>query len=272
MAGFSFPPPPPPPPKASAPPNDVSYASQQRGGFNNRGSRGGHGGQRGRGNSNNYRGGSRGRGGYNNYNGGQRQHLDLAMTGSSDGGSRYSNAQQPMTGAVPSLHQQPGYPASPAAPGMEQNAQAAYMNNYMAMASQMFANLSQNWNNLPPPNPTQPSPPQPDVVAPTYQQLPNTSSHSPPDNNGSQPLRSSPQHKGRGGRPSIPKPAPAPAVPNFGFHLPLIPTVPMPAEAEPPRKKQRTYNQLGLTPRKEEHEDSEEDVDEEAKFAQSGDA
>ena len=64
-------------------------------------------------------------------------------------------------------------------------------------------------------------------------------------------------------------PAP-PAVPSFGNPLPVKPPVPQ-ENSKRPRKKKRKHNQLGLTPKAEEHESSEEeeDVDEEAKLAAS---
>ncbi|KAL4888690.1 nuclear fragile X mental retardation-interacting protein 1-domain-containing protein [Aspergillus ambiguus] len=68
--------------------------------------------------------------------------------------------------------------------------------------------------------------------------------------------------------PRVPAP---PAVPSFGNPLPSKP--PPPADAtRKPKKKKRKHNQLGLTPKTDEHESSEEeeDVDEESKFAQGG--
>ena len=68
-----------------------------------------------------------------------------------------------------------------------------------------------------------------------------------------------------------PEPQAAPAVPAFGGPLPL-PSKP-PSIVEPsqkPRRKRRKHNQLGLTPKTEEHESSEEeedDADEESKLA-----
>lgn len=64
------------------------------------------------------------------------------------------------------------------------------------------------------------------------------------------------------------RPSAPPAVPSFGNPLPSKP--PLPTDAtRTNKKKQRKYNQLGLTPKTEEHESSEEeeDVDEEAKFS-----
>ena len=65
-------------------------------------------------------------------------------------------------------------------------------------------------------------------------------------------------------------PAP-PAVPSFGLPLPSKPPPPVDASRKP-KKKKRKHNQLGLTPKAEEHESSEEedDVDEESKLAAKG--
>ncbi|KAL8827059.1 MAG: hypothetical protein Q9191_003415 [Dirinaria sp. TL-2023a] len=62
----------------------------------------------------------------------------------------------------------------------------------------------------------------------------------------------------------------APAVPSFGSALPVdLPVKPPVPEPKKKRKKKRRYNQLGLTPKTEEHEssDEEDDQDEEAKLA-----
>ncbi|TKA64155.1 hypothetical protein B0A49_07060 [Cryomyces minteri] len=66
-------------------------------------------------------------------------------------------------------------------------------------------------------------------------------------------------------------PGPAPAVPGFGPPLPSKPA-PLPSQGPSnPKKKKKSHNQLGLTPRTESHEESEdEDVDEEATFAATG--
>ncbi len=70
-----------------------------------------------------------------------------------------------------------------------------------------------------------------------------------------------------GSKKSNPKPQVASVVPSFGIPLPTKP--PAPQENGRKRKKKRKHNQLGLTPRTEEHESSEEedDVDEETKLA-----
>ncbi|KAH1493249.1 hypothetical protein LV164_007459 [Aspergillus fumigatus] len=63
--------------------------------------------------------------------------------------------------------------------------------------------------------------------------------------------------------PSVPAPPP---VPSFGNPLPVKP--PPAVDAANPRKKKRKHNQLGLTPKTEDHESSEEDdVDEESRLA-----
>lgn len=72
--------------------------------------------------------------------------------------------------------------------------------------------------------------------------------------------------KSRSSGPRTPAP---PAVPSFGNPLPTKP--PPPADtSRKPRKKKRKHNQLGLTPKAEEHESSEEedDADEESKLAE----
>ena len=56
-----------------------------------------------------------------------------------------------------------------------------------------------------------------------------------------------------------------PAVPNFGFSLPVA-QGPVQSKAIPSPKKKRKHNQLGLTPQMEAHESSEDDVDEESRL------
>jgi hypothetical protein len=69
----------------------------------------------------------------------------------------------------------------------------------------------------------------------------------------------------------VPKSAVSPAVPSFASALFPTPIQPASTETENKKKRKRKHNVLGLTPRTEEHESSEEDadVDEEAKFASS---
>ncbi|KAA8642227.1 CCCH zinc finger protein [Aspergillus tanneri] len=68
--------------------------------------------------------------------------------------------------------------------------------------------------------------------------------------------------------PRVPAPPP---VPSFGNPLPSKPPPPVDATKKP-NKKKRKHNQLGLTPKTEEHESSEEeeDVDDEARLALGG--
>lgn len=67
---------------------------------------------------------------------------------------------------------------------------------------------------------------------------------------------------------SLARPQAAPAVPSFGIPLPLKPPPPS-DNGKVSRKKKRKHNQLGLTPKADVHESSEEeeDADEEAKLA-----
>ncbi|KAF2143653.1 uncharacterized protein K452DRAFT_296654 [Aplosporella prunicola CBS 121167] len=68
-----------------------------------------------------------------------------------------------------------------------------------------------------------------------------------------------------------PKPQAAPAVPSFGFALPSQPGATTAEVNDSGHKnKKRKFNQLGLTPRSDVREDSEDDVDEEAKAAAAG--
>ena len=74
-------------------------------------------------------------------------------------------------------------------------------------------------------------------------------------------------------KPKMPAP---PIIPSFGFALPGVVSQPAnvgnsnAAESVEIKKKARKHNSLGLTPKGEVNEDSEDDVDEEAAFAQCG--
>ncbi|KAI9044598.1 CCCH zinc finger protein [Aspergillus affinis] len=74
--------------------------------------------------------------------------------------------------------------------------------------------------------------------------------------------------KPRATGPRVPAPPP---VPSFGNPLPSKPPPPVDTNKKP-KKKKRKHNQLGLTPKTDEHESSEEedDVDEEARLAPAG--
>ena len=69
-------------------------------------------------------------------------------------------------------------------------------------------------------------------------------------------------------RSTAPRAPAAPAVPRFGLPLPSKP-VAAPEVSVPVKKRKREHNQLGLTPKQEEHVSSEEDVDEEERLARS---
>lgn len=66
-----------------------------------------------------------------------------------------------------------------------------------------------------------------------------------------------------------PRPTAPPAVPSFGVPLPAKPPQPAEASRQAQKKKKRKFNQLGLTPKTEEHEssDEEDDADEESRLA-----
>ena len=69
------------------------------------------------------------------------------------------------------------------------------------------------------------------------------------------------------------RPEVAPPVPSFGISLPSKASQASTSHSESNKRKdmkRRKFNQLGLTPRKEEHEDSEEEIDDEAKHAHLG--
>ena len=69
-------------------------------------------------------------------------------------------------------------------------------------------------------------------------------------------------------RPTAPRAPAAPAVPRFGLPLPSKPIAAV--DTLPPiKKRKREHNQLGLTPKQEDHESSEEDVEEEERLARS---
>lgn len=66
-----------------------------------------------------------------------------------------------------------------------------------------------------------------------------------------------------------PRPTAPPAVPSFGVPLPAKPPQPAETSRQAQKKKKRKFNQLGLTPKTEEHEssDEEDDADEEGRLA-----
>jgi hypothetical protein len=70
---------------------------------------------------------------------------------------------------------------------------------------------------------------------------------------------------------SIPRTPAPPAVPSFGNPLPSKPPPAADVTRKPAKKRKRKHNQLGLTPKTDDHESSEEeeDVDEEIKLAQT---
>ncbi|KAJ5092184.1 Zinc finger CCCH-type [Penicillium alfredii] len=287
--GFSFPPPPPPPPTTQQP---SAYPSAQHGPHWGRGA----GGPRGRGRGHNNRGGRGGHfadsrpsayppnpAGFNyppvNYGGYPTQPM--------------STTYMPPSQYPPSQSSSFQHPPNPPFPPPQQ----------FATGSTAYQQLSYNTANLPS------YPPQ---TTPTYPAGVPTPQHSPPpnpmmgsmhwgaDRQGTVPYMGAQPGHTRGPRLSHPHgnhgpkqkhatkrdhtaafskpqstlktPAPPP-VPSFGNPLPVKP--PPAADAiRKPKKRKRKHNQLGLTPKTEEHESSEEDedVNEESKLAPGSDA
>lgn len=279
MNSFNFPPPPPPPPPSSAPPPPPP---NQRGGFGNRGTRG-----RGRGSGGNQRGGYQ--------TGGHQQHQSSF---------RPPNQAPPASSGYPL----PNYPAWMAS-GAQQppvNYQATQHMNANPYPMPSYNPPQPQYHNQQP----QPQPPMPyyghgqmqqpmgpphhagypnmnnNMMAPppvrlgfNAQQQPGPGLHSSPaggfkrkrEQNFTAP-HSNPNRNQPKPQATASKLPAAPAVPSFGFQLPPKPPPVEDASSaqKPKKKKRRKNNQLGLTPQGEVHENSDEDVDEEAQFAQSG--
>ncbi|OOQ84580.1 CCCH zinc finger protein [Penicillium brasilianum] len=295
--GFSFPPPPPPPPSSTQQPS--AYPSAHSGQhWNARGS-GGRG--RGRGHGNRGRGG-----GHFSSDNNRSQYSNPPGYNYAAGNYGYPAQPQPVATTSympPTPTPPPPYPHTqanfqhPQTPPTYQPSQ-----NYSQPAGAAAYQRLPGYNNGPTANlahtapyPTQATPPYPPSV-PSPQ-------HGPPSNNpmimGS-PWGGPPAPHGRGGWPShahgnhgakprhhnsnkrdhtsafskpqssVPRTPAPPPVPSFGNPLPSKP--PPAADAtRKPKKRKRKHNQLGLTPKTDDHESSEEeeDVDEESKLAQT---
>lgn len=233
MAGFSFPPPPPPPPKASA--QDASSATNQTqpGAYGQRPGRGG--GDRGRG---------RGRGRGNNN-----------RSGFGRGGA--TNYHAPINQSLPynqSLPQQQYASANGPSLHMATLPAGGYIN-------PAFAPIYANAMNRAPP-----------VSQPWLAQTP--SNQTAGYQSATSTATSLPRPAASQRVPNKPKVQAAPPVPSFGFALPTVkPQAPAADNNNGSKSKKRKHNQLGLTPRSDMHEDSEEDdADEEARFKATGGA
>ncbi|KAK7549673.1 hypothetical protein IWX50DRAFT_620244 [Phyllosticta citricarpa] len=234
MKGFSFPPPPPPPPRAT--PQDGNPGTNAP--------PGGHGSRSARGAADRGRGRGRGRGQGSNARGGH--------------GPRFTQHASMTTGFQAPQQNQP-FPSNGPFVNYNPLPTGGYINPAFASAYTNSVNsnsIVSSWN---------PATVQQQTSFPLNTNV--IASNPVNDSYGSHQPSSRPQ--------SIPKPKPAskpkiaapPAVPSFAFQLP---TANPEAHVERVSKnnKKRKFNQLGLTPRSDVHEDSEgEDVDEEAKFS-----
>ncbi|OCL06857.1 hypothetical protein AOQ84DRAFT_68967 [Glonium stellatum] len=299
-SSFSFPPPPPPPSKAPAPDRALENAPYQRGGYSgSQGGRGGRGdrGGRGRGRGNNH-GGSQ-RGGYKS-----NQRNSNAENLCSNGGGNF-NAQTQIRGQPQPQRYSQGHsaPNSYPSPSTQYNQPAIPQTSYLNPAFLPFSATSQlQWN---PPAQTSVTPAAyaqalSSLMA-SHAQAQSTNTTAPnilynnPSSDNQVPgiyasSTSSPKPKRKRGssnpyegshaspnstrnslqqRPPKAKVDVAPAVPSFGFALPTVSQQSSsPADAaENSSRRKRKFNQLGLTPRSEERENSgDEEVDEEAAF------
>ncbi|KAJ5180430.1 hypothetical protein N7492_003640 [Penicillium capsulatum] len=290
--GFSFPPPPPPPPTAQPP---SAYAPAQYGQWNGRGA-----GSRGRGRGH----GNRSRGGHAHANGSRSQQPPPSGYNYMHGNFGYP--AQPSTSYLPptpyphaqSNFQHPHNPPTLQSP--QTFPQASTTTPYQALPGYNGpTNLTPSTSYSTPAAPTYP----PNIPASQHASPPATpvmmggvswgdgqkgpgSYGTAPRNHARGPRASHPHgnhgpkarhvnkrdHTGALGKPksTAPRcPAPPP-VPSFGNPLPSKPPPPADGLAAQNPKKKRKFNQLGLTPKTEEHESSdEEDIDEESKLASS---
>ncbi|KZF23792.1 hypothetical protein L228DRAFT_246636 [Xylona heveae TC161] len=270
---FTFPPPPPPPPKAAGP--DQNNNTQRRNNFGNRGGQGARGNRgRGRGDGHGFSRGTSygGRGGAFTA---QRSSGYAAPSTLNAQPPTYPHTRYPHTGFPPATSPQ----ATPTGPYPPTNFPQQY-------ASQTVSaqNGVPGYSNVPLPygassQPlhnntniyTPPSWPAATQSVPAYTPMHMGYDQNYPANAPYNAFRTpGNDHAPRGGKRShgsaVPKPKAPPAVPSFGAPLPLKPPAPEASDNKQSHKR-RKFNLLGLTPRGEEHEESEEDVDEEAAFS-----
>jgi hypothetical protein len=272
MSGFQFPPPPPPPPPAAAP---APTPFSNRGGMNNRG--GGRG--QGRGNT---------RGGYmQNYPTVAPQHQQYPGSYAPPNFPQWQNPQYPSQypqaspgyaaqgyGYAPAFQSTSHYPstAAPAYTPPAQNFQTAFNSHGYAPALPQGATPSSSTFQ------SFASPPIRmgfnDGYAPQQNGF-----HGQKRKRGEGAASSRSRYAQKSQQPRTDNKA-APAVPSFAPSLSLPPRPPSPIQFggkakkksnsnsnNNNKKKRRKINQLGLTPRGEEPEDTDEDIDEEARFA-----
>ncbi|KAL4752647.1 hypothetical protein BDW72DRAFT_170705 [Aspergillus terricola var. indicus] len=307
--GFSFPPPPPPPPTQQHPPQQ-QYAHNNAFtpyGQNHHGQRGGRGGGQFRGRGRGY--GNRGRGGHfmnsdanqsggyaaapggyapMTYSGYPAQQMPNQQTSiptphyTQPPSQNFSNAVTGSTFASTSHYPQPAVHGTP------YQQQSGYSTTYATPTTQQSPSYTQTnparQNATPSVQPTMmgppirwgfegtghsgsfPGPQRPNQRGPRQN---NTYNHqSSPGKHANKRDHTSAFGKPQSTAPRVPAPPP---VPSFGNPLPLKPPTPVDSQRKP-KKKKRKHNQLGLTPKTEEHESSEEedDADEETRLAAGG--
>ncbi|RDW81764.1 CCCH zinc finger protein [Aspergillus mulundensis] len=310
--GFSFPPPPPPPPTQQNPPqqqypHNNGYTPYGQNHHGQRGGRGGSGGQlRGRGRGYGNRGGGRGgnfmnsdtnrsgsytaaAGGYApmTYLGYPTQHVPNQHAGISVAQYTQSPSHNfPSTVTGNSFASTSHYP-QPAAHGTTYQHQPSYGTPHATPTTQQPPAY-------PPAYPTQhaTSSLQPTMMGPPihwgFENTGHSGSFSGPQRSNQRVARQNNAHnhqnshgkhankrdhasafgKPQSTAPRVPAPPP---VPSFGNPLPSKPPTPTDSSRKP-KKKKRKHNQLGLTPKTEDHESSEEedDADEETRLAAGG--
>ncbi|KAL2869967.1 CCCH zinc finger protein [Aspergillus lucknowensis] len=303
--GFSFPPPPPPPPtqhqQQQQYPNNAAFTPYGQNHHGQRGGRGGgrgHFGARGRGHGN--RGG--GRGGHYMPSDANRSATYPPSTAGYGPLNHLGYPNQPManqnSGAQPPLpnNQRPVNASTFASPphypqssvhGTPYQQQSGYSASYSTANTQQVP----TYGHVPLPHQHAVSSAQPTMMGPPMRwgfenvgysgsfsgsQLPNQRGPRQFNayNNQTAPRghANKRDHSSAFGKPQFvaPRTPAPPPVPSFGNPLPSKP--PAPADSpRKPKKKKRKHNQLGLTPKTEEHESSEEDdADEETRLAAGG--
>ncbi|KAE8150995.1 hypothetical protein BDV25DRAFT_153511 [Aspergillus avenaceus] len=302
--GFSFPPPPPPPPTQQSQYNQNQHATfPSQYGQAHHGQRGGRGGHRGRGRGYGNRGGRGGSYmppaannpsvGYApmNYSGYAAQPIvtpqqNIPTPQYTPSGSPNFQRPQNTTSYVPprpfpqptathgSPYQpQPGYNAAYAPPA--QQAPTYHRQNALPSVQPPMMGPPMHWGyNNAAPTGTFPGPSHGNQRGPRpYNAYNNQGPAGGHSGSHSGPHMNKRDHASAFGKPhSVAPRVPAPPpVPSFGNPLPSKPP-PQADATRKPKKKKRKHNQLGLTPKADEHESSEEDddVDEESKLAAGG--
>ncbi|KAF3001798.1 hypothetical protein E8E13_002345 [Curvularia kusanoi] len=264
MTSFKFPPPPPPPPKAATTDAQPSYSSQRGGPSRGRGNDRGRGGDRGRGR------GGHSRGGYNHGQGNGNAHGGRGGARGGFGNNRGGNTHHPrqsvpssmpsISNGSPSQTNQPQMDPQAFAQAMSFMATPAGMQSMAAFATHMSSatNGALQYPQSVPPTQVQAAPQySPGQQAGQKRKRPEHHANAPP----------LPQKKSQSGpKPPRAKAAPPPPVPSFGFSLPT-PAAPSSRPSNKGDQKKRVNLGLSAQNAMDESSSEEEDVDEEAVFA-----